>query len=418
MSGGTTDTVSAKGDDVSCEARQRRPGPFLRDVPADRLHLRRRARCRERRRRAQEPLVRVPVDAAGLHQDQGEAGVERFPDRGRPRVPMLVYPKGDSMALPGYISAYLQVDASKESATSARNGTSPTTGADADWECFVSYELAVVRPTGASSPHAGSASTGAAAEAGARRDSWHRFSSRKKSHGWCDFARSAVVLDSKNGYLVDDTLTVEARIIFLNESSELVAEPASSGKTSRRDGKFTWTVENLRHFAVMLKTQKVSLCRSWRGLRVQTLRVPERRQEKRPQRERTPRTARPRTARRGRLDRVPVAVPGEQGDRHDQRRQSRRALGAPRRSARRRRRWSSPRLERAGTPRSARLRASRPAGRAGLCSGLPPRTRRTERRACIGTRTDASPATRSEGTRRALGGTISCPWRRSRGGTT
>ena len=258
MSGGTTDTVSAKGDDVSCE---RASG--VQDLSS------------EMSRQIASTSGAAHAAASGDGGRKSHSSVCRWtlPDFTKTRARqvwsdfqtvagrecrLLVYPKGDSMALPGYISAYLQVDASKESATSARNGTSPTTGADADWECFVSYELAVVRPTGASSPHAGSASTGAAAEAGARRDSWHRFSSRKKSHGWCDFARSAVVLDSKNGYLVDDTLTVEARIIFLNESSELVAEPASSGKDEPPlTGKFTWTVENLRHFAVMLKTQKV-----------------------------------------------------------------------------------------------------------------------------------------------------------------
>ena len=258
MSGGTTDTVSAKGDDVSCE---RASG--VQDLSS------------EMSRQIASTSGAAHAAASGDGGRKSHSSVCRWtlPDFTKTRARqvwsdfqtvagrecrLLVYPKGDSMALPGYISAYMQVDASKESATSARNGTSPTTGADADWECFVSYELAVVRPTGAASPHAGSASAGAAAEAGARRDSWHRFSSRKKSHGWCDFARSAVVLDSKNGYLVDDTLTVEARVIFLNESSELVAEPASSGKDEPPlTGKFTWTVENLRHFAVMLKTQKV-----------------------------------------------------------------------------------------------------------------------------------------------------------------
>jgi hypothetical protein len=42
------------------------------------------------------------------------------------------------------------------------------------------------------------------------RDSWHRFSARKKSHGWCDFAPAAVVLDAKSGYLIDDVLTAGA----------------------------------------------------------------------------------------------------------------------------------------------------------------------------------------------------------------
>ena len=130
---------------------------------------------------------------------------------------------------------------------------------------------------------------------------------------------------------------------------------------------------------------------------------------------RTPRTARPRTARprTARPSACRCAWRARRSTRSAATKRARSRRG-PRRSARApaalvkpaSRKWRA-------TPRSAagcRRAASRSCW---LVFELPPRTRRTERRACIGTRTDASPATRSEGTRRVLGGTISCPWRRA-----
>jgi hypothetical protein len=64
---------------------------------------------------------------------------------------------------------YSQVNAPTHT-TAARRG---------NWECFVSYKLSVVHPTDPSKC--------------VTRDSWHRFSARKKSHGWCDFAPGTVV---------------------------------------------------------------------------------------------------------------------------------------------------------------------------------------------------------------------------------
>ena len=275
MSGETIDTVSAKGDDVSCE---RASG--VQDLSSE---MSRQIACTSGAAHAA---------ASGGGRRKGHSSVCRWtlPDFTKTRARqvwsdfqtvagrecrLLVYPKGDSMALPGFVSAYLQVDASARERASRANGGSARTAAAEDWECFVSYELAVVRPS-SDDASAGSAAAGEPAEAGARRDSWHRFSARKKSHGWCDFARSAVVLDARNGYLVDDALTVEARIIFLDESSELVVEGEKSGAggasgdgstetttngVPRNEppltGRFTWTVENLSHFAAMIKTQKV-----------------------------------------------------------------------------------------------------------------------------------------------------------------
>lgn len=60
------------------------------------------------------------------------------------------------------------------------------------WDCFASYRLALVHP-------ASEAKTIA-------RDSWHRFSGKKKSHGWCDFAPVAAVTDGQQGFAVNDTV--------------------------------------------------------------------------------------------------------------------------------------------------------------------------------------------------------------------
>ncbi len=274
LSGGTADVVSAKGDDVSRERAssvQDLSSEMSRQI-ASTSGAAHAAASGDGRRKSHSSVCRWTLP--DFTKTRARQVWSDFQTVGGRECRLLVYPKGDSMALPGYISAYLQVDAARESARDDATGASSTNATDADWECFVSYELAVVRPTDASiDPRR--AGGDAVPEAGARRDSWHRFSSRKKSHGWCDFARSAVVLDPKNGYLVDDALVVEARIVFLNESSELVVEaeasrngaaPSPSGEASRKadisppvnlTGRFTWTIENFRHFAVMIKTQKV-----------------------------------------------------------------------------------------------------------------------------------------------------------------
>jgi len=66
------------------------------------------------------------------------------------------------------------------------------------------------------------------------RDSWHRFSGKKKSHGWCDFAPAAAVLDPAQGFAVNDTVVVSAEILVLNETVSFTreAELASSAITA------------------------------------------------------------------------------------------------------------------------------------------------------------------------------------------
>lgn len=149
---------------------------------------------------------------------------------------LLVYPKGDSQALPGYISIYLQI-------------MDPRGTSSSKWDCFASYRLTIVNLIDDSKS--------------IHRDSWHRFSSKKKSHGWCDFTPSSTVFDPKSGYLFNnDAVLITADILILNESvnftrdnndvqsslssslssmisSSVVAIPVSDVLS----GKFTWKVD-------------------------------------------------------------------------------------------------------------------------------------------------------------------------------
>eukprot|EP00898_Chlorokybus_atmophyticus_P004102 jgi/Chlat1/4693/Chrsp3S05628 len=153
---------------------------------------------------------------------------------------LLVYPRGDSQALPGYLSVYLQV-------------TDPR-GASAKWDCFASYRLCIVNQRDDSKS--------------IQRDSWHRFSGKKKSHGWCDFTPASALLDARSGFLVNDGLLITAEILLLHESIQFSREPepSSSGlgvatsntvPSESLGGKFTWRVHNLPLFKEMIKTQKI-----------------------------------------------------------------------------------------------------------------------------------------------------------------
>ena len=147
---------------------------------------------------------------------------------------LLVYPRGDSQALPGYLSIYLQV-------------TDPRGSSSSKWDCFASYRLCVVnqRDEGKS----------------IQRDSWHRFSGKKKSHGWCDFTPSSTVLDVKGGFVVNEAVLITAEILVLHESVSFSREnelPATGVPVPEvLSGKFTWKVHNLSLFKEMIKTQKI-----------------------------------------------------------------------------------------------------------------------------------------------------------------
>ncbi|PIA38502.1 hypothetical protein AQUCO_02700003v1, partial [Aquilegia coerulea] len=163
---------------------------------------------------------------------------------------LLVYPKGDSQALPGYFSIYLQI-------------MDPRSSSSSKWDCFASYRLSIVNHLDESKS--------------IQRDSWHRFSSKKKSHGWCDFTPSSSILDPKLGFLLSsnniDSVLIIADILVLNESvsfsrdtHELQSSSSSSvlGSTAVGpplsevlSGKFTWKVHNFSLFKDMIKTQKI-----------------------------------------------------------------------------------------------------------------------------------------------------------------
>nr|XP_043605929.1 uncharacterized protein LOC122578111 isoform X2 [Erigeron canadensis] len=159
---------------------------------------------------------------------------------------LLVYPKGDSQALPGYISIYLQI-------------MDPRGTSSSKWDCFASYRLTVVNPVDDSKS--------------IHRDSWHRFSAKKKSHGWCDFTPSGCILDFKSGFMFNDDhcVVITADILILNESVSFVRDSneVQAGSVSSSvvmngpvggdvlSGKFTWKVHNFTLFKDMIKTQKI-----------------------------------------------------------------------------------------------------------------------------------------------------------------
>ncbi|KAH0465420.1 hypothetical protein IEQ34_005523 [Dendrobium chrysotoxum] len=156
---------------------------------------------------------------------------------------LLIYPKGDSQALPGYFSVYLQI-------------VDPRGSSSSKWDCFASYRLSLVNLLDDSKS--------------ITRDSWHRFSSKKKSHGWCDFTPSSAILDPRAGFMSppSDSLLITADILLLHESvsfsrdsaASASLDPPSSSSSSSADvlsGKFTWKVHNFGLFRDMIKTQKI-----------------------------------------------------------------------------------------------------------------------------------------------------------------
>jgi hypothetical protein len=117
------------------------------------------------------------------------------------------------------------------------------------WDCFASYRLAVRNVADDAKS--------------VRRDSWHRFSAKKRSHGWCDFAALSSVLDPKQGFLrPGDVVQVSTDITILNEgvtftrASDLGGgAPTTSGEVY--SGNFVWKVQNFSAFQPLLRTQKI-----------------------------------------------------------------------------------------------------------------------------------------------------------------
>ena len=120
----------------------------------------------------------------------------------------------------GYVSIYVQV-------TDPKNAPK--------WDCFASHKLSIVHQTDEARSVC--------------RDSWHRFSAKKKSHGWCEFAPVSTILDPRQGLSVNDTVVVTAEVSVLSEavsfSRDADMSPTSVltvGSTDVMNGKFTWKV--------------------------------------------------------------------------------------------------------------------------------------------------------------------------------
>ncbi|KAK7849784.1 math domain and coiled-coil domain-containing protein, partial [Quercus suber] len=234
---------------------------------------------------------------------------------------LLVYPKGDSQALPGYISIYLQI-------------MDPRGTSSSKWDCFASYRLAIANV------HDDSKTI--------HRDSWHRFSTKKKSHagecnlrisvyqssvngvdylsmcleskdtektviladrscwclfrmsvlnqkpgsnhmhrdsygrfaadnksgdntslGWNDYMKMSDFIGQDSGFLVDDTAVFSTSFHVIKEFSSfsknggLIGGRSGSGarKLDGHLGKFTWKIENFTRLKDLLKKRKITgLC--------------------------------------------------------------------------------------------------------------------------------------------------------------
>lgn len=143
----------------------------------------------------------------------------------------FLFSTGDSQAVPGYVSVYLQLTDPRHSG--------------GKWECFSSYQLSVVNQK-----DIGKSIT---------RDSWHRYSAKKKSHGWCDFAPACTIIDVNQGFMMNDTIMITADITVLNETSKFSRDDEPSQPTSSYvvSGTFNWRVHNFNLFMDMIKTQKI-----------------------------------------------------------------------------------------------------------------------------------------------------------------
>ncbi|KAF3338646.1 MATH domain and coiled-coil domain-containing protein [Carex littledalei] len=126
---------------------------------------------------------------------------------------LVLYPRGDSLLLPGHMSLYIQL-------MDPTNSKSP-------FDRFVWYKLTAYHPAEASKSVV--------------KDSWYRFSAKRKSHGWSDFA-------PVSGFVEGETLIVTADITLLHETISF----------SPQDGKFTWKLHNFSLFKDTLKTQRVT----------------------------------------------------------------------------------------------------------------------------------------------------------------
>ncbi|XP_022729174.1 uncharacterized protein LOC111284647 isoform X2 [Durio zibethinus] len=150
----------------------------------------------------------------------------------------LLYPKGDSMASPGYLSLYIEINDPRCSSK---------------FDCFASYKLSILNHEDKSNS--------------LTRESYYRFSFKKKTIGWGDFGLATSVFDPKSGFFKNGSLLVSVEISILDESvsfsrdnnnNEVEYSVSSLGCNSLvLNGKFTWKVKNFSLFKEMIKTQKI-----------------------------------------------------------------------------------------------------------------------------------------------------------------
>ncbi|KAL0327413.1 UNVERIFIED_CONTAM: hypothetical protein Sangu_1819300 [Sesamum angustifolium] len=133
---------------------------------------------------------------------------------------LLIYPKGDSQALPGYVSIYLQI-------------MDPRNTASSKWDCFASYRLAIENLSDASKS--------------VHRDSWHRFHPRRSP-----MAADILILHESFSFSRDN-YDVQANNVSTMGGGGVIG-PVVGDVLS---GKFTWKVHNFSLFKEMIKTQKI-----------------------------------------------------------------------------------------------------------------------------------------------------------------
>ncbi|XP_061964039.1 uncharacterized protein LOC133688545 isoform X2 [Populus nigra] len=146
----------------------------------------------------------------------------------------LMYPKGDSLSVPGHISLYLQVNDPCSS----------------NCDCYACYKIVIVNVVDETKSLS--------------KESVYRFSKNRKSIGWCEFAVSNTVLDANSGFLKDGVLTISGEIRVLDEKMEFSSD-CSEGMSYALNGKVTWSIRNYGLLKQMVKTQKImsSAFRVW-----------------------------------------------------------------------------------------------------------------------------------------------------------
>ncbi|KAK6273252.1 hypothetical protein POUND7_010335 [Theobroma cacao] len=154
---------------------------------------------------------------------------------------LLLYPRGDSLAPPSYLSLYIQINDPRCSSK---------------FDCFASYKLSILNHEDKSKS--------------LTRESYYRFCSKKKTIGWGDFGVATSVFDPKSGFLNNGSLLVSVEIAILDESVSFSRDNNNTNNNEGEysisslgcdsvvlNGKFTWKVKNFSLFKEMIRTQKM-----------------------------------------------------------------------------------------------------------------------------------------------------------------